>query len=108
MEIWTDWNTFDCRVSRVSSWNDARRELQFYCVKKSTIHIGVASVGSPWNATAKSTQQTPTIQQKDELESGRRAKRLYLRQNILDTYGRTAKYPGCLGIGQNTRMPSKN
>ena len=40
-------------------------------------------VGSPWNATARSTQQGPTIQQKDELESGRRAKRLYLRQNIL-------------------------
>ena len=29
-----------------------------------------------------STQQRPTIQQKDELESGRRAKRVYLRQNI--------------------------
>ena len=39
-------------------------------------------VGSPWNATARSTQQTPTIQQKDELDSGRRAKRVYLRQNI--------------------------
>ena len=37
-------------------------------------------VGSPWNATARSTQQTPTVQQKDELESGRRAKRVYLRQ----------------------------
>ena len=47
-------------------------------------------VGSPWNATARSTQQTPTIQQKDELDSGRRAKRVYLRQNILDKYGRTA------------------
>ena len=32
-------------------------------------------VGSPWNATARSTQK-PTIQQKDELESGRRAKRV--------------------------------
>ena len=30
--------------------------------------------GSPWNATGRSTQQTPTIQQKDELESGRRVK----------------------------------
>ena len=59
-------------------------------------------VGSPWNATARSTQQTPTIQQKDELESGRRAKRVYLRQNILDKYGRTAGCPGCLGIGQHT------
>ena len=36
-------------------------------------------VGSPWNATARSTQQTPTIQQKDELESGNRAKRVFLR-----------------------------
>ena len=59
-------------------------------------------VGSPWNATARSTQQTPTIQQKDELDSGRRAKRVYLRQNILDKYGRTAGCPGCLGIGQHT------
>ena len=58
-------------------------------------------VGSPWNATARSTQQTPTIQQKDELESGRRAKILHLRQNILDKYGRTAECPGCLGIGQH-------
>ena len=47
-------------------------------------------VGSPWNATARNTQQKPTIQQKDELESGRRAKRVYLRQNILDKYGRTS------------------
>ena len=39
-------------------------------------------VGSPWNATARSTQQKPTIQQKDELESGRRAKRVYLRQHF--------------------------
>ena len=35
-------------------------------------------VGSPWNATARSTQQTPTIQQKDELESDRRAKKCVL------------------------------
>ena len=59
-------------------------------------------VGSPWNATARSTQQTPTIQQKDELESGRRAKRVYLRQNIFDKYGRTAGCPGCVGIRQHT------
>ena len=59
-------------------------------------------VGSPWNATARSTQQEPTIQRKDELASGKRAKRLYLRQNILDKYGRTAGCPGCLGIGQHT------
>ena len=59
-------------------------------------------VGSPWNATARSTQQGPTIQLKDELGSGRRAKRVYLRQNILDTYGRAAGCPGCLGIGQHT------
>ena len=59
-------------------------------------------VGSPWNATARSTQQTPTIQQKGELESGRRAKRVHLRQNIWDKYGRTAGCAGCLGIGQHT------
>ena len=59
-------------------------------------------VGSPWNATARSTQQKPTLQQKDELESGRRAKRLYLRQNPLEKYGRAAGCPGCLGIGQHT------
>ena len=44
----------------------------------------------------------PTIQQKDELESDRRAKRVYLRQNILDKYGRTEGCPGCVGIGQHT------
>ena len=59
-------------------------------------------VGSPWNATARSTQHGPTIQQKDELASGRRAKKLYLRQSILDKYGRTAGCPGCVGIGENT------
>ena len=59
-------------------------------------------VGSPWNATARSTQQQPPIQQKDELESGRRAKRVYLRQNNLDKYGRTAGCPGCVGNGQHT------
>ena len=59
-------------------------------------------VGCPWNATARSTQQTPTVQQKDELESGRRAKRVQLGQNILDKYGRTARCPGCVGIGQHT------
>ena len=59
-------------------------------------------LGSPWNATARSTQQKTTIQQKDELESGRRAKRVYLRQNILDKYGGTAGCPGCVGNGQHT------
>ena len=58
-------------------------------------------VGSPWNATARSTQQGPTIQQKDELASGRRAKRLF-RQHNLDKYGRTAGCPGCVGIGQHS------
>ena len=59
-------------------------------------------VGSPWKATARSTQHGPTIQQKDELASGKRAKRFYLRQNILDKYGRIAGCPGCVGIGQHT------
>ena len=57
-------------------------------------------VGSPLNATAKSTPQEPTIQRKGELASGRRAKRLYLRQDILDKYGRTTGCPGCVGIEQ--------
>ena len=39
-------------------------------------------VGSPWNATARSTQQKTPIQQKDELESGRRAKKMFLRHNM--------------------------
>ena len=59
-------------------------------------------VGTPWNATPRSTQQKPTIQQKDESESGRRAKNMYLRQNILDKYGRAAGCPGCVGNGQHT------
>ena len=58
-------------------------------------------VGSPWNATARSTQQTPTIQQKHELDSSRHAKEC-MCDNILDKYGRTAGCPGCLGIGQHT------
>ena len=59
-------------------------------------------VGSPWNAAGKNKHQGPTIQQKDELASGKREKRLYLRQNILDTYGRTAGCPGCVVVGQHT------
>ena len=59
-------------------------------------------VGSPWKATARSTQHGPTIQQKDELASGKRAKRFHLRQNILDKYGRIAGCPGCVGSGQHT------
>ena len=61
----------------------------------------VKVVGSPWNATARRAEQGPTIQQKDELASGKRAKRFHLRQNILDRYRRTA-CPGCVGIGQHT------
>ena len=59
-------------------------------------------LGSPWYATARSTNQKPTIQQKDEFESGRRAKTVCLRQNILDKCGRTSGCPGCVGIGQHT------
>ena len=59
-------------------------------------------VGTPCNATARSTQQKPNIQQKDELESGRRAKIVYLRQNMLDKYGRTAGCPSSVGNGQHT------
>ena len=51
---------------------------------------------------SKEQAAAPPIQPKDKLESGRRAKRVYLRQNILDKYGRTAGCPGCLGIGQHT------
>ena len=50
-------------------------------------------VGSPWSATTKSVPQRPTIQPKDELASDGRVKILYLRQHILDKYGRTT---GCL------------
>ena len=39
-----------------------------------------------------STQQGLTIQTTDELASGQRAKRLYLRHNILDNCGR---FVGC-------------
>ena len=37
------------------------------------------------NATARSTQQIPTIQQKDELESGRRAKKSVHATEHLDS-----------------------
>ena len=59
-------------------------------------------VGPPWNATARSTQQEPTIQSKDGSTSGRRVKRLYLPQNILDKYGRSVGCPGCVEIEQYT------
>ena len=59
-------------------------------------------VGSPWSATAKSVPQGPTIQPKDEVASDGRVKRLYLRQNILDKYGRTTGCPGFIGIGPHT------
>ena len=39
---------------------------------------------------------------KDELDSGRRVKKSYVRQNILDNYGRTAGCPGYFEIGQHT------
>ena len=51
---------------------------------------------------SRSTHQGPTIQQKDELESGRPAKRVHLRQNILDKYGRSAGCQSCVGNGQHT------
>ena len=60
--------------------------------------------GNPWNATGRSTHQEPTIQSKDELSSGKRAKKLYLRQNILDKYGCSVGCPGCVGIGQHTAV----
>ena len=59
-------------------------------------------VGSPWNATARARSRNQQSKKKDELESGRRAKRVYLRQNILDKYGRTAGCPCCVGNGQHT------
>ena len=54
-------------------------------------------VGSPWNATA--DQQS---NKKDELASGRRAKKSIFAIEHLDRYGRTAGCLGCLGIGQHT------
>ena len=59
-------------------------------------------VGSPWNVTAKSTPQRPTIQPKDVWASGRRAKILYIRQSILDKYGRSTGCRGCVGFGPHT------
>ena len=64
----------------------------------------ILCVGSSWNATVRSTQQKPTIHQRDDLESGRRAKRVFVQQNILDKYGRTAGCPGCVGKGQHTEV----
>ena len=48
---------------------------------------------------ARSKTNNPT---KDEPASGTRAKKLYLRSNILDKYGRTAGCPGGVGSGQHT------
>ena len=65
-------------------------------------------VGSPWNATARSTEQTPTIQQKDELDSGRRAKRVYLRQHFgqVRTHCRVPRLSW--NWAAHRGMPSKN
>ena len=52
-----------------------------------------------WQSVRSRHQQS---NKKGELESGRRAKRVYLRQNILNKYGRTAGCPGFVGIGQHT------
>ena len=43
-----------------------------------------------------------SIRTKDELASGRRANRLYIRQSILDKYGRTTGCPGCVGFVLHT------
>ena len=44
-----------------------------------------------------------TNKPKDELSSDGRVKRLYLRHNILDKYGRATGCPGCIGIGPHTK-----
>ena len=58
-------------------------------------------VGSPRNATARSTQQGPTIQQKDELAI-ENVRKDCTCDSILDKHGRTGGCPGCAGIGQHT------
>ena len=65
---------------------DSAWDLQFFTL----------CVGSPWNATARGTQQGPTIQQRTSWRV------VNVRQNMLDKYGRTAGCPGCAGIGQHT------
>ena len=53
-------------------------------------------VGSPWNATARSMQQGPTIQQKDESWQAANVRKGCTCDR------RTAGCPGCVGIGQHT------
>ena len=60
------------------------------------------AVWDVWKVTTLGIWNSWICVRKDELESGRRAKRVYLRQNILDKYGRTAGSPGCDGNGQHT------
>ena len=55
-------------------------------------------VGSPWNATANTKQSNKRM----NWTVADVQKKMYLRLNILDKYGRTAGCPGCLGIGQHT------
>ena len=58
-------------------------------------------VGSPWNATPRSTEQGPTIQQMGELASGKRAKGCPCDRTFW-MCEHTAGCPGCAGIGQHT------
>ena len=58
------------------------------------LHFLNLCVGSPWNATKRSTQQGPTIQQKMSCQAAN------VRKGC--TCDRTAGCPGCVGIGQHT------
>ena len=58
------------------------------------LHLLNLCVGSPWNATKRSTQQEPTIQQKMSCQAAS------VRKGC--TCDRTAGCPGCVGIGQHT------
>ena len=56
-------------------------------------------VGSPWNPTGRELQPSTALRQGDQTMPGPRIKRLYLRQNILEKYGRAPGCRACDGIG---------
>ena len=61
-------------------------------------------VGSPWNATARSTQQGPATNKMMSWQAATVRKCCICDGTYLDKYGRTPGCPGCVGIGQHTEV----
>eukprot|EP00971_Amphidinium_carterae_P255200 5066169-Amphidinium_carterae.1 len=56
---------------------------------------------SPWEPRASHSQTTVKA---EEFPTSQRTSRLYLKQHILDKFGRAPGCPGCLGIGAHSEQ----